>query len=229
MPVKAILCDKDGTLFDFGATWNGWARNMIDELSAGDGPTAERIADAVRFDLGAGVFHRDSIVIAGTNREVAEAILPHLAGWELAQLEFRLGHSAAQAEQAEAVPLVAFIQGLKARGMVVGVMTNDAEISARGQLGRAGVLEDFDFVAGFDSGHGMKPDPDPLLAFCAAVDVSPAEALMVGDSTHDLVAGRAAGMQVLGVLTGMAEAATLSPFADAVLPDIGHIPAWLDG
>ena len=49
---------------------------------------------------------------------------------------------------------------------------------------------------------------------------------MVGDSTHDLIAGRAAGMQTVGVLTGMAEA-ELAPLADAVLPDIGHLPDWL--
>ncbi|MEH6752099.1 MAG: HAD hydrolase-like protein, partial [Paracoccaceae bacterium] len=51
--------------------------------------------------------------------------------------------------------------------------------------------------------------------------------VMVGDSHHDLLAGRRAGMQTLGVLTGTALAADLAPMADAVLPDIGHIPAWL--
>jgi phosphoglycolate phosphatase len=50
---------------------------------------------------------------------------------------------------------------------------------------------------------------------------------MVGDSTHDLHAGRAAGMRTIGVLTGAAVAAQLSPFADVVLRDIGEIPAWL--
>lgn len=51
---------------------------------------------------------------------------------------------------------------------------------------------------------------------------------MVGDSTHDLIAGRAAGMVTVAVLTGMADAATLSPHADVVLPHIGHLPEWLD-
>jgi phosphoglycolate phosphatase len=50
----------------------------------------------------------------------------------------------------------------------------------------------------------------------------------VGDSRHDLVAGRAAGMRCVGVLTGLADRADLSPLADAVLPDIGHLPGWLD-
>ncbi|MGR3462852.1 MAG: HAD family hydrolase, partial [Roseovarius sp.] len=50
---------------------------------------------------------------------------------------------------------------------------------------------------------------------------------MVGDSTHDLIAGRAAGMACVGVLPGTATQADLAPFADAVLPDIGHLPGWL--
>ena len=50
---------------------------------------------------------------------------------------------------------------------------------------------------------------------------------MVGDSTHDLMAGRAAGMPTIGVLTGMAGAATLAPYADIVLSNIGEIPGIL--
>jgi phosphoglycolate phosphatase len=66
-----------------------------------------------------------------------------------------------------------------------------------------------------------------LLAFCTKTGLNPARVVMVGDSHHDLLAGRRAGMQTLGVLTGTAGADDLAPLADAVLPDIGHIPAWL--
>ena len=34
-------------------------------------------------------------------------------------------------------------------------------------------------------------------------------------------------MQTVAVLTGLAETAQLAPYADVVLPDIGHLPAWL--
>ena len=51
---------------------------------------------------------------------------------------------------------------------------------------------------------------------------------MVGDSTHDLSAGRAAGMRTVGVLTGVAQAEVLEPFADVILPSIADLPAWLD-
>jgi phosphoglycolate phosphatase len=227
MPVDAILFDKDGTLFDFGATWNVWARRVIDELAEGDAALTRAMAAAVRFDLDRNSFLPDSPVIAGTNREAAEYLASALPHRRVEEIEAHLARSAAEAPLAPAVPLAEFLDALAARGLRLGVMTNDTEYSARAQLGIAGVLDRFDFIAGFDSGFGAKPAPDPLLAFCDAVGVAPARTAMVGDSTHDLIAGRAAGMATLGVLTGMAGAEELAPHADAVLPDIGHIPDWL--
>jgi len=67
------------------------------------------------------------------------------------------------------------------------------------------------------------------LAFTRALGLDPARVAMVGDSRHDLVAGRAAGMRTVGVLTGLAGSADLAPLADVVLADIGALPGWLAG
>ena len=67
-----------------------------------------------------------------------------------------------------------------------------------------------------------------LLAFAAQTGLDPARVLMVGDSLHDLMAGRAAGMRPVAVLTGIALAADLAPLAEVVLPDIGALPGWID-
>ncbi|SDN42720.1 phosphoglycolate phosphatase [Lutimaribacter pacificus] len=227
MDIAGILFDKDGTLFDFGATWNGWAASVIAELSGGDAARAQALADAARFDLAAQVFHPDSPVIAGTNREAAECLASALPGRSVAGIEALLTEKAAMAPLAPAVPLDPFLAGLAARGLRLGVMTNDTEHTAHAHLGAAGVAGHFHFVAGFDSGYGAKPAPDPLLAFARAMELAPDRVVMVGDSAHDLIAGRAAGMRCVGVLTGMAQAHELAPLADAVLPDIGHLPRWL--
>ena len=107
-------------------------------------------------------------------------------------------------------------------------MTNDSEEVARAHLGQAGVLRMFDFVAGADSGFGAKPAPGPLLAFADQLNLEPGRVVMVGDSPHDLHAGRAAGMATVGVLTGIAGADDLAGLADVILPDIGHLPDWLE-
>ncbi|AZV77427.1 HAD family hydrolase [Parasedimentitalea marina] len=228
MPVDALLFDKDGTLFDFSATWNGWTETLIRELAQGQDDVAQALAKVLGYDLETTSFHPDSIAIACANAEIAAAVAPLIDHLDQAAIEQHLSVSAAGANLAEAVPLGAFLDDLLARGKVLGVMTNDAEFSARSQLERAGVLDRFAFVAGYDSGHGAKPDPDPLLAFCKAVGIDPARTAMVGDSRHDLEAGNAAGMRRIGVLTGLAKRDDLAPLADVVLPDIGHIPAWLD-
>lgn len=228
MPVDALLFDKDGTLFDFAETWNRWTGRMLDLLSEGDTDRLQAMAAAIDFDLETGKILPSSLVIASTNRQVAEALAPHVPQMDLDQLEQYMAESAGEADLAEAVPLAAFLDDLLARGKVLGVMTNDAELSAKSQLSRSGVLDRFAFVAGFDSGHGAKPDADPLLAFCAATGIAPERTAMVGDSLHDLEAGSAAGMHRIGVLTGLAGAAELEAYADVVLPDIGHIPGWLD-
>ena len=35
-------------------------------------------------------------------------------------------------------------------------------------------------------------------------------------------------MITIGVLSGMAGPDVLAPHADLILPDIGHIPSWID-
>lgn len=229
MPVDALLFDKDGTLFDFAETWNAWSAKVLHTLSGGDEALKQAMADAISYDLERGAFNPDSLVIAGTNDEVAEVLSRFVEGRTIAELADYLAQSAAEADLAPAVPLAEFLDGLLAQGKVLGVMTNDSELSAKRQLDRAGVLDRFAFVAGCDSGHGAKPDPDPLLAFCTSAGVNPSRTAMVGDSLHDLEAGAAAGMIRIGVLTGLALQEELAPHADVVLPNIGHIPEWLAG
>lgn len=228
-PVMGIVFDKDGTLFDFATTWEAWAQAFLLRLSGGDRTRAATLGDAIGFAFETATFRPDSIVIAGTAGEVATALQPHVPALSPVQLLDVLNEEAAKAPQAQAVPLVPFLEALRARGLALGVATNDAEAPARAHLEAAGVVDHFDFIAGFDSGHGGKPAPGQLRAFCAATGLAPETVVMVGDSQHDLRAGKAAGMRTLAVLTGMADARQLAPHAHAVLPDIGHIPAWLDG
>ncbi|MDF1726598.1 MAG: HAD family hydrolase [Sulfitobacter sp.] len=225
--IEGLLFDKDGTLFDFGATWEAWAEAFLLRACGQDRDRAARVGAAVGFDLESHTFARDSIVIAGTPEEVAEALLPQLPHFDLPELVDLLNEEAARAPQQEAVPLAPLLKTLRRSGYALGVATNDAETPARAHLEAAGVTAFFPFIAGYDSGYGGKPAPGQMLAFAEATGLPPERIAMVGDSLHDLQAGRAAGMICVAVLTGMASRDTLAPFADVVLPDIGHLPGWL--
>lgn len=227
-PISGLIFDKDGTLFDFGGTWDSWAVTVIDDLAQGRAAARRAIADALGYDLDQLSFRRDSPVIAGTLEEAARLLAPHVEHIEQRALVEYLDQSAARAPLAPAVPLGPCLDALAARGLALGVVTNDSARAAGSHLQTAGIRDRFAFVAGYDSGFGAKPDPGPLLACAGALELPPAHCAMVGDSTHDLLAGRAAGMHTIAVLTGPARARDLAPLADVVLADIGRIGAWLD-
>jgi phosphoglycolate phosphatase len=225
--IKGIVFDKDGTLFDFQATWGAWSRGFILEESGGDAGLMDRLAEALGYDLATNSFHPHSVVIAHTTEIVADTILPLLPGVSKSDLLARMDARAVSAPQVEAAPLAAVLGRLRAMGIMLGVATNDTEAPARAHLSAAGVDVLFDFIAGSDSGFGGKPAPGQLLAFAQSVGLAPQECAMVGDSLHDLHAARAAGMVAVGVLSGMAGADTLGPEADFVLGSIADLPDWL--
>ena len=225
--IKGIIFDKDGTLFDFNATWGAWTRRMLAAETDGDPVLFARLADALGYEVETQTFRPDSMVIASTAGELAEMIRSVLPDLDTDALLSRMNAAAATVTQVEAVPLKRYFTQLRQMGLRLGIATNDAEAPARAHLDRAGITAHFDFIAGYDSGHGGKPAPGQLYAFCAHTGLDAAQCLMVGDSTHDLHAGQAAGMRSVGVLTGPAPRAELAPHADAVLRDIGALPGWL--
>ncbi len=226
MMIEAVLFDKDGTLFDFQATWAPWLGQVIEELAAGDGARAGALARAWGYDAAAGRIAPGSVVVAGAVRELAERVAGLLEGHDTDSLLAHLLETSARVTAREVLPLAGFLQGLRRGGLRLGLATNDAEAVARAQLGP--LARRFDFIAGYDSGHGAKPAAGMCVAFAAAVGIAPGRIVMVGDSRHDLAAGRAAGMRTVAVLSGPAGAEELAPLADAVLPDIGHLPGWIE-
>ena len=193
-----LVFDKDGTLFDFHATWAGWCAGFIQEVAGDDPARAEALAEALGFDLEGRGFDRDSPMIAGTMEVVVEAVHRLQPDFGEAALRGLISESTAAAPQVEAVPLIPLLERLADAGLLLGVATNDGEVPALAHLARAGIRRYFAFVAGYDSGHGAKPGPGMLRAFCRATGLAPAACAMVGDSSYDLTSGRAAGMAAVG-------------------------------
>jgi phosphoglycolate phosphatase len=225
--VRAVLFDKDGTLFGFQESWAAWANETLASLSQGDPDLAHTLAEALRFDPVAQKFFPDSAVIAGTPDTICTLLAPVLPHWDEATLVAHINAAARNAKMVPAVPLRPLLQQLLDNGVVLGVATNDSEHAAHAHLKEAGIADMFAKVIGFDSGYGAKPGAGMVLAFVAHCGLAPEQVLMVGDSLHDLQAGRNAGVRTLAVLTGVATADDLAPYADAVRDDIGHLPILL--
>ena len=226
--IDGIVFDKDGTLFDFEATWTPWAAQVLMELCKNDRARAKNLGKAVGFDLETRKFDPKSIVIAGTPEDIVAEFADLMPEYFQAQIVQILNATAENAPMAETVPLAPYLAGLAQSGLKLGVATNDAEAPARAHLSAVGAIGHLDFIAGSDSGYGGKPAAGQLLGFCEITGIAPERTAMVGDSLHDLLAGKAAGFLRIGVLTGLATREELEPHADVVLDHIGQIPEWLD-
>jgi len=229
MIIRGIVFDKDGTLFQYAGTWAHWCDSVLDRLSADDGVLKARLAATVGFDMATGDFLPGSLIVGGSAGEVNEAWATHLPDWSVDRIDAVAVEALATLPTLPVCDLPVLFSELTARGIRLGIATNDYEASAKMQLKDAGIAGFFSFVCGFDSGYGAKPGPGMIDGFCAATGLPAAEVAMVGDSIHDLGAGRAAqvGMNV-GVLTGPAGREDIAHMADHILADIGALPGLLD-
>ena len=94
------------------------------------------------------------------------------------------------------------LQRLRAAGLRLACLTNKPTAFARPLLASKGLDGFFEVVFGGDAFARKKPDPLPLLSTCAALGTVPARTLMVGDSSNDAHAARAAGCPVVLVTYG---------------------------
>lgn len=226
--IQGLLFDKDGTLFDYQTTWGPWAQKFIAHLAKGNASLEETLASAFEFDLAAGRFLPHSHFIADTPEQVFDSVLSVVPEMSHDELEAIYYESTEQAALVSPVPLAPLLELFSSHGIKLGVATNDHEEAAHRQLRSAEVATHFDFIAGFNSGFGAKPESGMQHAFCAATGLKPENVAMVGDSTHDLESGRRANMPTIGVLTGPATREELTPHATVVLNHIGEIPEWLN-
>ena len=228
--IKGVVFDKDGTLFDYQQTWIVWCERVLSDLAAGDAALKQRLAAACGFDLQGRRFIVGSLIVNASAQDVNAVWVENLPGASYEAVNRVALRHVKNLPCFPVCDLSAALNALRRRKIVLGVATNDYEVGAVNQLRDAGVEDMFDFVCGFDSGYGIKPGPGMIGGFCAQTGLAPVEVAMVGDSTHDLLAGRAAGVGLnVGVLTGPAEAEDLLGLADMVLPDISHLPGVLFG
>ncbi len=232
MPLKAILFDKDGTLLDFDLTWGAAGYHVMKTMARGDDTHFDRLVDATHYDVAARVYLPSSAMVASSLDEIgplwAEALErnDHAA---VAQEIDTLFMALAPDYLVQLDDPLAILSGLAAKGYQLGIATNDSEAAALQQAEIMGLVPHLDFIVGHDSGHGRKPDPGMVEAFARHTGHSAHEIALVGDSTHDLHAARAAGAVAIAVLSGPASRAELEPHADHVIASIADLPALVAG
>jgi phosphoglycolate phosphatase len=231
--LRGILFDKDGTLVDFDRTWGPAAHAVMVALSGGDRDRIEALMRVSHYVEAERRFAATSPLIAGSSAGYGPLwaeVLGRPAGPVLyAEMDglFRAAGLAALTPIGAPATLAATLTG---GGYALGIATNDAEASARAQCAALGLTPHMAFVAGYDSGHGAKPEPGMVTAFADHLGVAPSRIAMVGDSPYDLIAARAAGAVAIAVLsgpTGRDAHDAMAPLADHVLDSVADLPALL--
>jgi pyrophosphatase PpaX len=116
------------------------------------------------------------------------------------------------------------VRVLAARG-AMGLVTSKLHHGAVRGLRAAGLEDAFTVIVGADDVDRHKPDPAPVLAAIDRLGADPATTVLVGDSPHDMAAGRAAGVTTAAALWGPFPRETLAPHR----PDLWlHAPADLE-
>jgi phosphoglycolate phosphatase len=186
----AAIVDLDGTLVDTIGDFVVVLDRVLDELGL------PRVGRAfVERTVGKGSEH----LIRRTLAEVGADDALYDRAWRRYQRHYR----AVNGEHATVYPgAVEGLAALTARGWKLACLTNKPEAFARELLRKKGLDGFFRVVFGGDAFERRKPDPLPLRKTCEALGTVPARTLMIGDSSNDARAARAAGCPVVLVSYG---------------------------
>jgi pyrophosphatase PpaX len=125
--------------------------------------------------------------------------------------------------------VVETLAALAASGRPLAVVTAKVEAGAHRTLRHVGLLPYVEVVIGADSCGRSKPDPEPVRVALARLGAPPEGAVLLGDSPHDIAAGKAAGVWSLAALWGATTRDALGAAgADGFLSDIRALPAAIE-
>ena len=196
----AAIIDLDGTMVDTLGDFAQALGRMLDDLAL---PGIERTH--IERMVGKGSEHLIKSVLHHVLAQAgqAPAAINTEAIYPQAWARYQHHYLAINGQYAQVYPGVPEgLQALRSAGLRLACLTNKPTAFALPLLRAKGLDGFFDQVFGGDAFERKKPDPLPLVKTCAALGSAPARTLMVGDSSNDAQAARAAGCPVLLVTYG---------------------------
>ncbi|MDP1954902.1 MAG: phosphoglycolate phosphatase [Polaromonas sp.] len=203
----AAIIDLDGTLVDTMGDFVVALNRMLGDLSL-----AQVDRGVVQSLVGKGSEHLIRSILEYVKKRppahagCAQEAINSGAGADLyaaAWRSYQRHYLAINGQHADVYPGVTDgLKLLQSQGLRLACLTNKPIAFARPLLKSKGLDGFFLQVFGGDSFERKKPDPLPLLRTCEALQSLPARTLMIGDSSNDAAAARAAGCPVLLVTYG---------------------------
>lgn len=204
LPLRAVIFDLDDTLFDDTGCTHAGLRALAAQsgLSVPPGELFARHAAHIRaIDplLFRGELTAHGARVLRFTRLLTELGVPDPDG-EAATVTYREAYRAAWAPLPGAAEV---LHELRAAGLRLAVLTNYVREVQALKLAHFGLDALVDAVLCVEEVPAAKPDPRAYHAACAALAVTPAEAVMVGDSREkDVQGARRAGLRAVWVNRG---------------------------
>lgn len=193
----AAIVDLDGTMVDTMGDFVVALNLMLADLCLDGKPQVD--LPLVENLVGKGSEHLIRAVLHHV--ATADARSPFL--FDVAFASYQTHYKAINGQHSTVYPgVIQGLQGMQRAGLKLACLTNKPLAFALELLSLKGLDGFFGVVFGGDSFARKKPDPLPLLKTCEALGTSPARTLMVGDSSNDAQAARAAGCPVVLVTYG---------------------------
>src|ERR1700761_4128295 len=173
--IAGILFDKDGTLLDYDESWLPVNRELARIAAKDDAALADHLLRACGMDPETGHIVPDSLLAAGNTRQISEGLIAAGSTVPLEELVTRLDDLFSHAADfsVPVTDLKAFFARMRARGYKLGIASSDNEHSIRQTAIRFGLLDYVDYIAGYDSGFGSKPEAGMVLGFCRTTGLAP--------------------------------------------------------
>ncbi len=213
---QAAIIDLDGTLVDTVGDFEVALSRTLADLGW---PAVSRAF--IERTVGKGSEH----LLQSTLAEVGAPAALQGQAWTLYQQHYL----AINGQHAPLYPgVIEGLTALRKAGLRLACLTNKPTTFALPLLAQKGLDSFFDHCFGGDAFARKKPDPLPLLQTCKALRSKPGLTLMVGDSSNDAAAARAAGCPVVLVSYGYNHGEPVATVdADAVVDRLDHISAML--
>jgi phosphoglycolate phosphatase len=187
--IKAIIFDFDGTLAVLNIDFNAM-REQVFELMRHFDVEEKLITERYLLEIVDEVYQ----ILWEKNPSGAEAFYQE-SHHILHEVEMRAADKGKLIPGAEAT-----LKSLREKGIKVGIITRNCEDAVRRVFPN---IDRFcDVFISRNSVKKVKPHPDHLSSAMKALDVEGEEAVMIGDHTIDIQAGKRVGMRTIGVLTG---------------------------
>lgn len=225
--IDLVVFDKDGTLISFEAMWGGWARDLGTRLEiATRRPVAGDVFTTIGFDPTTNRILAGAPLANSTMGELADLVGAVLRRWcpSVSAARRILAEAWLEPDPVErAVPLAdltTVFASLRDAGRRIAVATTDDRRPTEATLAAVGLSDDVeDVVCGDDDGP-TKPDPAVLAGIAVRLGTPVERTAMVGDTPADMQMARRAGARAIGVASGVASVAELTPDADIVIDSI---------